>query len=362
MGRIRLCRASGPHAQGRCGYGPRLPLLVISPFAKQNYVDHTMTDQTSILRFIEDNWLEGQRIGKGSFDAVAGTVNGMFDFSRHLDNADRHSSGRETGEPIKGHIANNLSGGFPACWKLQRIPGSTAAYPFLFVSKIAMTDLFRSTRRDFIKAAHFLRRRGSRTCPSCGTPELLHSIRTLATFVDPLPVPLVTRQAHAPILSRRGADVLTTACLCAGATLRCIATCSRRAGGLAVRSRRDHRGPQRRAALVEWANELPQQHFLPIDHTLHGAEAHNRRCARWCTFMAVNAGSRMGTPRIGWRRASRRTASIPDQQDPAMLWYHDHTMGINRLNMYAGMFGSSSCATPGVCISIYPPALMSCRC
>ena len=41
---------------GRCGYGPRLPLLVISPFAKQHYVDHRVTDQSSILRFIEDNW------------------------------------------------------------------------------------------------------------------------------------------------------------------------------------------------------------------------------------------------------------------------------------------------------------------
>ena len=67
------------HAQGRCGYGPRLPLLVISPYAKQNYVDHTVTDQTSIIRFIEDNWLGGQRIS-GSFDAIAGTINGMFDF------------------------------------------------------------------------------------------------------------------------------------------------------------------------------------------------------------------------------------------------------------------------------------------
>ena len=46
------------HAQGRCGYGPRLPLLVISPYAKANFVDHTMTDQSSILRFIEDNWLK----------------------------------------------------------------------------------------------------------------------------------------------------------------------------------------------------------------------------------------------------------------------------------------------------------------
>ena len=64
----------------RCGYGPRLPLLVISPFAKQNFVDHTLTDQSSILRFIEDNWNLG-RIGDYSFDAKAGTLNNMFDFS-----------------------------------------------------------------------------------------------------------------------------------------------------------------------------------------------------------------------------------------------------------------------------------------
>ncbi len=68
------------HAQGRCGYGPRLPLLVISPFARRNYVDHSLTDQTSILRFIEDNWLNGERVGGGSFDAIAGSINAMFDF------------------------------------------------------------------------------------------------------------------------------------------------------------------------------------------------------------------------------------------------------------------------------------------
>jgi phospholipase C len=94
---------STQHAQGRCGYGPRLPLLLISPYAKQNYVDHTMTDQTSILRFIEDNWLEGQRIGNGSFDALAGTVNGMFDFSHHRDNDRRLFLDEYSGEPISGH-------------------------------------------------------------------------------------------------------------------------------------------------------------------------------------------------------------------------------------------------------------------
>jgi phospholipase C len=55
--------------------------VVVSPYARQNYVDHTLTDQTSILRFIEDNWLGGERVGSGSFDAIAGPITGMFDFS-----------------------------------------------------------------------------------------------------------------------------------------------------------------------------------------------------------------------------------------------------------------------------------------
>ncbi len=69
-------------AGARCGYGPRLPLLVISPYAKQNYVSHALTDQTSILRFIEDNWLRGERISEISFDSIAGSLADMFDFSR----------------------------------------------------------------------------------------------------------------------------------------------------------------------------------------------------------------------------------------------------------------------------------------
>ncbi len=69
-----------PHAQGRCGYGPRLPLLVISPWTRPNLVDHTMTDQSSTIRFVEDNWLGGQRIGNGSFDTVANSIASMFTF------------------------------------------------------------------------------------------------------------------------------------------------------------------------------------------------------------------------------------------------------------------------------------------
>jgi phospholipase C len=68
--------STGP-ANGRCGYGSRIPLLVISPFAKRNYVDHTLVDQSSVVKFIEDNWLGGTRI-PGSFDAVAGTLQNML--------------------------------------------------------------------------------------------------------------------------------------------------------------------------------------------------------------------------------------------------------------------------------------------
>ena len=57
----------------RCGHGPRQPLLVISPYAKANYVDYAPTEQTSILSFIEDNWHLG-RIGDQSFDARAGPI------------------------------------------------------------------------------------------------------------------------------------------------------------------------------------------------------------------------------------------------------------------------------------------------
>ena len=67
--------------QGRCGHGPRLPLLVISPWAKKNYVDNTLTDQASVTRFIEDIFLSSTRIGGGSYDATAGTLMNMFNFT-----------------------------------------------------------------------------------------------------------------------------------------------------------------------------------------------------------------------------------------------------------------------------------------
>jgi phospholipase C len=90
--------------QGRCGHGPRLPLLVVSPYSKVNFVDHSVTDQSSILRFIEDNWNLG-RIGGGSFDEIAGSLDNLFDFNRrpHLTPVFLSPS---TGQASSGNAAN----------------------------------------------------------------------------------------------------------------------------------------------------------------------------------------------------------------------------------------------------------------
>jgi phospholipase C len=90
----------GTAQNGRCGYGPRFPFLVISPWARENYVDHTVTDQSSVLRFIEDNFNLG-RIGNGSTDIVAGRMNGMFDFD------EKHGSRKVILDPATGQVLDD---------------------------------------------------------------------------------------------------------------------------------------------------------------------------------------------------------------------------------------------------------------
>ena len=84
---------------GRCGYGPRLPLLVISPWAKRNFVAHNLTDQSSVIRFVEDNW-GLPRIG-GSLDAIAGTLNAMFNFDHGSGHARKLFLDPVTGQPVQ---------------------------------------------------------------------------------------------------------------------------------------------------------------------------------------------------------------------------------------------------------------------
>jgi phospholipase C len=94
-----LCASVTDGAGARCSYGPRLPFLVISPWAKENYVSSVLMDQTSILRFIEDNWLDGERISDNSFDNIAGSIEDLFDFSRP--NPRKLFLDPSTGEPMR---------------------------------------------------------------------------------------------------------------------------------------------------------------------------------------------------------------------------------------------------------------------
>lgn len=73
-------------ADDRCGYGPRQPFLVISSYAKSNFISHKVSDQSSVLKFIEDNWKTGEipdTLGQQSFDDKAGAISDMFDFGNH---------------------------------------------------------------------------------------------------------------------------------------------------------------------------------------------------------------------------------------------------------------------------------------
>ncbi len=114
------CGSPKPDAiLGRCGLGPRLVLSVVSPWTKVNYVDHTLTDQTSILRFIEDTWdlnyIDGpathdatnrlRKPGftvapqKQSFDVVTGSFDNVFDGEPHFE---RFFLDPVTGTPLSG--------------------------------------------------------------------------------------------------------------------------------------------------------------------------------------------------------------------------------------------------------------------
>jgi phospholipase C len=113
-----------PATQDRCGVGPRLPLLVISPWAKQNYVDNTFAEQASITQFIEDNWSLG-RIGQGSADLTAGSVDGMFDFNPKDQRAPAIIMNDTTGEIVKTIPAPGGGKPVPPPPKVGTKPGHT---------------------------------------------------------------------------------------------------------------------------------------------------------------------------------------------------------------------------------------------
>jgi spore coat protein A len=165
---------------------------------------------------------------------------------------------------------------------------------------------------------------------------------SLAKFVDPLPIPPIAKPSGLrPVPGQKGKaphyrvamqqierqlhrDLPATRLWCCGGSVPGPTFETRSGEGLSI----------------EWANELPTKHFLPIDHTLHGAEASNPEVRGIVHVHGAKAPPESdGYPEDWYVPGKSRTYFYPNRQDAAMLWYHDHTMGINRLNTYAGMFG-----------------------
>jgi spore coat protein A, manganese oxidase len=92
--------------------------------------------------------------------------------------------------------------------------------------------------------------------------------------------------------------------------------------------------------IVEWVNELPANHFLPIDNSVHGAESGTPEVR---SVVHLHGGKTPansdGYPEDWFVPGQSRAYFYPNQQDSALLWYHDHAIGITRLNVYAGLFG-----------------------
>ncbi len=92
--------------------------------------------------------------------------------------------------------------------------------------------------------------------------------------------------------------------------------------------------------LVEWVNELPSHHLLPIDFSVHGAD-HSTPEVR--SVVHLHGGKTPpesdGYPEDWYVPGQSRSYYYPNQQDSALLWYHDHAIGITRLNVYAGLLG-----------------------
>lgn len=92
--------------------------------------------------------------------------------------------------------------------------------------------------------------------------------------------------------------------------------------------------------LVEWINRLPHHHFLPIDRTLHGAESGHPEVR---AVVHLHGGKTPpgsdGYPEDWYPPGKSASYLYPNAQEAATLWYHDHAMGINRLNIYAGLLG-----------------------
>ena len=210
----------------------------------------------------------------------------------------------------------------------------------------------RFTRREFLHGSGALAvsaalHQGSHKVPPKFRTQL--NTRALAQFVDPLPIPEIAksnelrlspfdasaklpyyRVAMRPFNSKVHRDMKPTRMWGFGTSPANVSS-----PGPTFETRSGQ------GLLVEWANELPATHFLPIDHSIHGAEADKPDVRTVVHLHGAKAPPESDGYPENWFVPGKSTVShYPNQQYAAMLWYHDHALGINRLNVFAGLLGA----------------------
>jgi spore coat protein A, manganese oxidase len=208
------------------------------------------------------------------------------------------------------------------------------------------------TRRDFLQRSGLLA-----TTLAAGKGRLLNAmeqavasmapaldVSTLAHFVDPLPIPQIAeRQGFrtSPTDSKRSVPYYRIQAQAVASKVHrdLPATKFWSFGSSTPGPTFETRSGE--PLLVEWVNALPNEHFLPIDHTIHGAEA-DKPAVRTVVHMhgAKTRPESDGYPEDWIVPGKSSLYYYPNEQDAAMLWYHDHALGINRLNVYAGLLGA----------------------
>ncbi len=229
-------------------------------------------------------------------------------------------------------------------YSLRRIDGRAAGAVLLpssrrrFLQQASTLGLLYSSSRAFSQLNMASVQMGQKQATPPIKPNskslMLHTLE-LTPFVDPLPLP----QVACPAIQNGKRSLTVTMQEIHAKVHRDVPS-----------TRMWSYGPTALAPLIEarsnepleitWVNNLPTKHFLPIDHSLHGCGTDIPEVRTIAHLHGAKVPSKDdGYPEDWFPSGKSRTCHYPLEQEAATLWYHDHAMGLNRLNSYAGLFG-----------------------
>jgi spore coat protein A len=168
-------------------------------------------------------------------------------------------------------------------------------------------------------------------------PHAAGALRNLARYVDPLPVPEVIRPKGPVEVTMREFSAKVHRDLPPTRMWGYNGTWP----GPTFETRRGQ------PITVKWTNKLPAKHFLPIDHTIHGAEESLPEVRTITHVHGLKVLPEHDGYPEAWSTADGKTgptyspnpSQYPNEQPASTFWYHDHALGITRLNVYTGLAG-----------------------